>query len=419
MAIQKPYNINLSGGIVIPAEEDFTLTWSVSGAVQTHYALEIRNNSDNTLVHSVTKTSSYVHSYLLLANTLSNGNEYKLSITVWDESDNSATSDLQIFQTSSRPTVTLTPVGTIGSPAYSFQASYFQAESVPLRYWSAFLYDNNQNLINQSGLQTSSTIEHLFSNLYSEHTYFIEFQVTSEKGLINTTGKVSFNVLYTTPKISTGLTAENNDNASIKLLWNVVQIIGEGENFSYVNNEKIDVTNGKVWFDSGFTIEDNFTLKVWLESVTNTFINLNPSASIVASSTPISNTSNLWLEDSNQLTELTLPLIHSNTAPNPDQLWLEDENQTTPQTLGVILDYVEPGSLTTAWVDLGIDAETIELIKLNGSNATLYLRYFNNGFHLYKDNILVDSVSVSGSNYYISIQQNGENLTLNAEVLAS
>ncbi len=413
MAIQKPYNINLSGGIVIPAEEAFTITWSVSGAIQTSYALEIRKNSDSALVYSVAKTSSYSNNCLLPPGTVPNGDEYKITITVWDEADNSATSDSEIFQTSSRPTVTLSPLVTVTNPSCCFFAAYSQPENIPLRHWSAYLYNSSQNLLSQTGLQALLPIEYLVCNLQSEQTYYIEFQVTSEKGLVNTTGKIAFDVRYTTPKLSTGLVGANHDNAAMRLIWNAIQIIGLGENYSYSDDEKVDLTGGKVWFDTGFNVEKNFTLKLWLESVTNQFINITPAASIIASASPPADTSALWLEDINRTTPTTLGLVQGNSAPLIDNLWLV-AGTTSGVQLGVSIDYLAPAAYNVVWVTMEADIDSIELLKLNGSNGTISLRYFNGAFHLYRENTLVDSVLASGNAYYLYIRQIDDTLSLGA-----
>lgn len=272
MAIQKPYSINLQSK-TIAAEEENLISWQVSGSISTSFAISIINNTDGATIWSLPQTTSYATQYNLPANTILNGNEYKITITVWDDAGSSATSDAVIFQTSSRPTVNIDTIGTVASPNYTFTASYSQSENVTIKSWIAYLYDSNLNKLTDSGIKITSTLEYVVNNLQSEKLYYIEFYATSSKGLIGTSGKVSFNVLYTQPNLNLTLNAENTLDAGIKLSWNVTQIIGTSTPSppTYINNEKVDLTadGDTITFSEGFSVDRNFTLKIWLENVKN------------------------------------------------------------------------------------------------------------------------------------------------------
>jgi len=268
MAIQKPYNINIYTGQAIPAEETYAIKWSVSGAVQTEYEISIEDNSDDTNVHSTSKVSSYSTEYDLPSSTLTNGGEFKLTITVYDENGNSATSEPIVFVTSARPVLTMDTIGTVANSSYNFSATYSQAESVPMSTYIAYLYNDNQTLINQSNIKTILPIEHLFTDLQSETSYYVEFHATSDKGLTGTTGMVQFDVLYTRPNLAVDLSAQNVSDAGIELSWYVTQIIGESDtSVTYVNGEEVDLTDGnKIYFDQNFSTDRDFQLGVWLSS---------------------------------------------------------------------------------------------------------------------------------------------------------
>lgn len=417
MAIQKPYDIK-PNGIVTPAEEDILISWKTSGGIQTSFAIEIKDNNTNTIVFTLPKTSSYSHQYNLLANSLTNGKEYKMTIQVWDEDDNTSISDPVIFETSSRPVITINATGIVVGQEYSFSATYSQAESIPIRSWVANLYNNEQTLISTSGLQLTSTLEYLFGGLQSETSYYIEFQATSNKGIVGTSGLIPFDVLYSQPTIQSALSAENYDNASIRLLWSIVQIIGQSENTSFINNEKINATNGKVWFNQGFNIEDNFTLKIWIESVTNYNYNINHDVPIIAYYTQPSNPNALWIQDSSQLTEKVLALTTSPAMPSQDSLWIQDLGLIQEKQLTLVADLIDPTQPDIALLDLGGDDEKITLLKLKGSNGTIYLRYFNNKFYLFRNEELIGDISAFGNSYYVYIQQIGDTLSFDTEVLS-
>ncbi|MDT0160258.1 hypothetical protein [Bacillus sp. AG4(2022)] len=267
MAIQKPYSISLRG-ITIDANVPNEVTWKVSGDVQTAYKVDILLNSNNNIIWTSGKISSYSLKHTIPASTLTNGIEYKIKVTIWNQANNSITSDGDVFQTSSTPVVTVNNIGTVASFNYKFSATYQQSENVPLRSYIVNLYDSKKNLIDKSDIKTSLPLEHLFTNLQTETQYYIEFQATSSKGLTGTSGLVLFDVFYYRPKMNIDLLAKNIDNAGIEISWFVRQIIGETNGSRFINNQKVDTTNGtRVWFDEGFSISQDFTLKLWLETV--------------------------------------------------------------------------------------------------------------------------------------------------------
>lgn len=197
---------------------------------------------------------------------IQNGVEYKLLITIYNENNRTQVSDPVIFQTSSTPIVTVDNLDTVNSFSYNFSATYSQAEDVPLRTYNVVLYDDKKNPIDRSNVKSILPMEHLFSNLQTERQYYIEFIATSAKGLTGTSGLVSFSVFFYRPKMNIDLQGKNIDNAGIELSWYIRQIIGSTYSAHFIDNEKIDTINHKkVWFDEGFDIEKDFSLKVWIE----------------------------------------------------------------------------------------------------------------------------------------------------------
>lgn len=262
--IQKPFNISLRGR-TIDGNEANEVSWSVSGDIQTAYKIDILSNVDNSLVWTSNKITSYALKHTIPATKLVNGNEYKINVTAWSQTGASQVSDAEIFQTSSRPVVTVSPIGTVNSFSYNFSASYTQDEGVTLRNYTVNLYDDKKNLIDKSNIKTILPMEHLFSNLQTEEQYYIEFIATSAKGLTGTSGMIEFQVFYYRPKMNTRLAAKNIADAGIEISWYVAQVILKNSGGTFINNEKIDVRNGKVIGDEGFKVDKDFTLKLWIE----------------------------------------------------------------------------------------------------------------------------------------------------------
>lgn len=266
MAIQRPFNISLRSK-TIDANESNEVSWSVSGDFSTAYKISILSNDDNSLVWTSDKVNSYSLKHIIPPQVLTNGNEYKIVVTIWNQANESIDSYAEIFQTSSRPTVTVDNIGTINSFNYNFTANYYQAENVNLRNYVVNVYNQTKNLINTSGIKTTKPIEYLVSNLKSDTSYYIEFVVTSSKGLTGTSGLIPFDVSYYQPKMSLNLEAKNINKAGIELSWFVRQILFKGENFSFIDNEKIDLKNTYIYADEGFETGQDFTMKIWLEDV--------------------------------------------------------------------------------------------------------------------------------------------------------
>src|SRR5690606_24082293 len=121
-------------------------------------------------------------------------------------------------------------------------------------------------------------------------------------------------------------------------------IVGKSDSSIFINNEKLDVTNGKkVYFDEGFNINNNFTLKLWIESVTNYNFNVNLNSQIVSHNIPLTDTTIIWLDNPSQTTELPMTVVVSSQTPETaDVLWIENVNYTMPKTLGVVSDIFAP-----------------------------------------------------------------------------
>lgn len=267
MAIQKPFNINIRGQ-TLDGNDPIPVTWQVSGDLSVAFQVMVYRNSDNQTVYNSGKLTSYAQNHIIPSGSIQNGLEYKIDVTIWNQQGASATSDREIFQTSSKPIVTMNPVDTVNSPSYVFTATYSQPENVPIRSWVMYLYDSNKTKIYQSTISTDPNISLLIENLQSGTTYFIETQATSAKGLVNTSGLMQFKVQYQQPDIKVNLTAENVDNAGIKISWNTIQIIGKTKNPPiFIDGEYIDLRNDVFDFSEGFSLEDDFTIKIWMKDI--------------------------------------------------------------------------------------------------------------------------------------------------------
>jgi hypothetical protein len=253
--------------------------------------------------------------------------------------------------------------------------------------------------------------------------YYIEFFATSSLGLTGTSGKVSFTTSFAQPNLSSNIVATNVDNAGINLSWYVNQITGTSTSTTYINNEKLDVTSGNVTFDKGFTIDQDFTLKLWIDTVTNVQFS-DTTDVVVSASQPTNNVNTIWLVDSSKTTPQSISFVSSYTTPiNITNLWVVDSTQTTEQTLGVNVDTTQPSNTSVVWVNtINPKNGDFELLRLIGNNGLITLEYTNGAFNLFTIingvKILASTYTVAGNSYYLYIQQTGSTLNLSAQALS-
>lgn len=270
--IQKAYNISIAGQ-TIDARENNLITWRVGGEVPSGFRIFIRRMSDSGILFDSERVHSYETEFELPSDSLTNGQEYQIYITVYGQTGGGVTSDSYGFRASSTPDITLIDFPSeMGFSSYLLEATYSQAEGVPASSISVILYDRFRVPLTDSGLMRvdpdENRIEYSLEDLKSEELYFVEVRATAENGLLGTTGLVQFTVEYNRPEVYLGLTAENYDYASIRLQWGVKQVVGTPlfNNVTYIDGEKADLRNNPVTFDDGFSTEDGFTLKAWIES---------------------------------------------------------------------------------------------------------------------------------------------------------
>jgi hypothetical protein len=349
------------------------------------------------------KTDSYLTNYILPINTLTNGIECKLYITIYDASNNSATSYAVIFKTSTRPVAGFESE-VVTAQTNLFTCDYGQDENVPMASWIVYIYDLNDNLLGTSGIQATTPIQYRFSGLQSGNTYQIRWEVSSADGLIGVT-QVNFDVVYAQPDLKVQLTATNVDNAGIQLSGNIAQIIGITENTTYIDNEEIDTRNGRVYFNQGFNCVSDFTLKFHFREVPNLNFYNKENIKIIECATAPSDTTALWIENSAQATEKVLGLVKSNTAPVSDCVWIEDTSLTgeTAMTLNVGLE--QPNSNNIAWIDVEVDLNNYTILIIGGDLVNITLKHYNDKFYLYRNNTIVDELIVAETPYCLIIQQ--------------
>jgi hypothetical protein len=275
---------------VIDASLSNSIKYAVVGGEQVFgYNVQIYNNSTNTLVYE-NKVFSFIFQININSNILTNGIEYKLRIRTFNgtvlgdfsnlESNSSEFSDYLVLKCYATPIVSITNLlqdtsnnNYIKNQTFTFTGQYLQQEGVSLKSFRYLLYDKNGILKQSFGeiFQLSGDLEQEITGFENNETYFIELLTINQYNVEATTGLIEFYVQYIQPRIKQLITAENDyNNASIKVQAEVVRVLFEGENYTFENDDWINVKNGEIWIkqDGSFSVESNFTLKLWLKNIT-------------------------------------------------------------------------------------------------------------------------------------------------------
>jgi len=149
------------------------------------------------------------------------------------------------FKARTTPVIAITNyIDTIISKQYNFLGSYTQSEGVGWKYYKWNLYNSSDVLVATSGTESSGEINFNFDGLLKDTNYKIELIIENQEGIIISSGKQSFDVVYAETKLLTkpGLELLTDKNA-IKVYWeqpfvNLNEVTGvDLPYYDYLDNE--------------------------------------------------------------------------------------------------------------------------------------------------------------------------------------
>ncbi len=250
------------------AESDYTFTFSWSGSRAYQNRLIIYSAETLSIVYDKI-ISSFVLSHTLPAYTLSNGIKYVAQCQMIDGSGNaSALSDKVFFYTLETATFQFTglPDGNkINNASYMANVRYQQANYEMMRSCRFYLYDAFKTvLIESEELYDQSDISYTYRGLETNAIYFIRCVGITVNGMELDTGYTEIYVSYKNPSDYAAIYAENVPNKGyIKYNTNIVIIQYNGTDSFEYDNGKIILSDGQVlYYDKGFNISGDFTLKI-------------------------------------------------------------------------------------------------------------------------------------------------------------
>ena len=243
----------------------------------------IRDNVTNATVYENTVVS-YVFEHTVPANTLINGVYYNSYFITYDKDDNeSIPSNTVTFRCVTTPVVEITNIpenGIIGSSNYIFNISYSQAENELIDFSRVILYDYNGNIMFTSASIYSAgtpplTFTYELVGLTDNTTYKIKVETSTINGLMASSPIETFTTRYFTPSLYSLLQLENDCQNGYVKLKNNFYIIGFesnpvdiGNNPQYLYDDKLHLIESGTYinYNSGYTIDNDFTLRAWFEN---------------------------------------------------------------------------------------------------------------------------------------------------------
>jgi hypothetical protein len=265
--------------VAFDAAFDQTVFFNVIGGNQVvSNNLKILDNDTLAVVYDATQVT-FRFEHVIPANTLINGKNYVMQVRTFDASANASLFSNSVqFYCFTSPTMTFTniPVGNIiENSTFLFDVEYDQNEDELLNTYTFKLYNSASAQIATSDLQyvgsttpPPTTISYMFGGFEDNSNYFVECVGQTVNGTNVTTGLIAFSVDYVKPNVFAIVGLENIcPNGNILISSNIVTIEGKSNPSppTYIADKEVDLTADGSWvlWDNGFSIDDNFTMRIW------------------------------------------------------------------------------------------------------------------------------------------------------------
>ena len=221
---------------------------------------------DNSQVYDAIETTFQLY-HTLSASVLTNGVQYNAKLSVFDKDGNeSGFSNSIVFTCHKTPVLSVdVEQNQIVKNSYlPINLTYTSEDGELLNYWNLILYDSGNVQINQTDqILATQSMGTTINSLENNTAYSFEIIGTTVDGMVISTGKVYFSVIYIEPTTFNKVILTNNsDDGTVGVESHLISADGRTNMnpITYIDNIEMDLTQGnKVWFDNGFQISNNFT----------------------------------------------------------------------------------------------------------------------------------------------------------------
>lgn len=214
------------------------------------------------------KISTSLHSHTLPAGTLTNGRKWIAQFRVFDMEDiETGLSDQIYFRTFKTPLFYFygpEDGQTLRTASYEAQVYYFQEDYEDIQSYRFYLYDGTKTLLNESDtMYDGSKIKYIYRGLDNHTVYYLKCHGITSGGMEIDTGYIKIYTDYKMPSTYGILYAENDPlHGYIKYHTNIRIIQYNGNKTFTFKDGMIDLRDDSIHYEEGFTIDDDFTLKL-------------------------------------------------------------------------------------------------------------------------------------------------------------
>lgn len=286
MSLIKP-QIFLSNNI-FNASSDIQISFvALSGDQVISSTLEAYNLSNTLIYTHSTSDETFTLSNTIVAGSLQNGNSYKIHIkTKNSKGEFSQFSDWVIIQCYSPIILDITNIpnnSVYNNQQLIPQGNFSQSEGDTLKNYQYYLYNQNMELLLQTGLIYDNLLTYQSFVLENNTTYYIKLLVNSQAGA---TAQIirKFTTQYVAPTFSNLLTLTNDkENAKVDVNIIAIRTVGHIKSGTVTSDgEYVDCTNGVVSFDDSGTHGLNFKynngnwqMQLWLKGLVDQYAPVN------------------------------------------------------------------------------------------------------------------------------------------------
>lgn len=212
--------------------------------------------------------------HIIPANKLKNNVQYYVQVCTYDVNGQcSDISDALYFYCYSTPQLSLNNLNSDGSTIinasnYDVQVAYSQKEGRSLREYIYYLYDANKTQIYVSGTKYySSDMSNLIScpikSLENRVSYYFSIRIITVDGVVVELPLTKLSTKYDKPHSYSVLNVEcNKAGGFMKYNTYIVMVSGKATGRYEINNGILNVIDGKVYYDTGFNITDDFIIGI-------------------------------------------------------------------------------------------------------------------------------------------------------------
>lgn len=258
------------------AEKEKKIKFQVIGGEQIYgHEIEVQNNVTRETIVTV-RQDSFTQEGVIPSNSLINGNEYRLRLRTYNINQvNSEWSEWHTFHCFTEPTFIINNVNNILEyNNYTFEGKYFQRENEELESYQFILYDEYDYPLQTSEVKYDKDISFTVNGLLDGRNYAIELKGETVNNMQISTGKVHFVVEVVKPSTSLAFHIENkSEEGQVKISSNIFEVKGESVNgaLNYIHDTYVDLRKKDdiIKFDKGFTVNGNFTMKLWVKEPKN------------------------------------------------------------------------------------------------------------------------------------------------------